>query len=196
MKKLLTFAALICLFCFSQTMNAQLKFGIRGGANFANLDIDDIKTNSATGWFIGPTTEFLIPVIGLGLDASFLYSKISSEVSHNLYDKDYKLHYLTIPVNIKYKIFLPIVQPFIFAGPEVCVRIADNLSHIRRELADHDIPFPYKANGTDMKINVGGGVELFNRLEVFVNYNVGLTNTIKHIDSKTKLWRVGAVMYF
>lgn len=196
MRKLISILALGGLCFLSTPASAQLKFGVRAGANFTNLNIRDIETNTATGWFVGPTAEFLMPVIGLGLDASLLYSRVNSEVDWGMHDKKYKLDYLTLPVNIKYKLGLPLVKPFIYAGPELCARIHDNFSDVWYALGEVTDIERFKSKGTDVKLNIGGGVELFNHLEVFVNYNIGLTNTVRDFDSKTKMWRVGGTFYF
>lgn len=196
MKKLISVLGVSALCCLATPAAAQLKFGVRAGANFTNLDIDNIKTNTATGWFVGPTAEFLIPVVGLGLDASLLYSRVNSEADWGVFEKTYKLDYLTLPVNIKYKLALPLIKPFIYAGPELCARIHDNFSDVWNALEQVTDVERFRSKGTDVKLNIGGGVELFNHLEVFVNYNVGLTNTVKHIDSKSKMWRVGGTFYF
>lgn len=202
MKKFISFFAIACMLFVSASADAQIKFGIRGGANFSELDIDGInifKTNTATGWFLGGAAEFMMPVIGLGLDASLMYSKVSSELEYTqAIDKNYKIHYLILPVNIKYKLGLPLVKPFIYAGPELCLRLCDNSKSIWKDVSS---AFPdgldrLRSRGTDIKVNVGGGVELLDRLEIFFNYNVGLTNTVKHFDSKTKMWRVGATVFF
>ncbi|MGL4292920.1 MAG: outer membrane beta-barrel protein [Bacteroidales bacterium] len=202
MKKIIAFFITGMMLMSFASVDAQVKFGIRGGANFSDLDIDGLnifKTNTATGWFLGGAAEFMMPVIGLGLDASLMYSKVSSELQYTpAIDKDYKIHYLILPVNIKYKLGLPLVKPFIYAGPELCLRLCDNSKGIWKDLSlsDLDDLQRLRSRGADIKVNVGGGVELLDRLEIFFNYNVGLTNTIKHFDSKTKVWRVGATVFF
>lgn len=196
MKKLISIVALGCMCLFAVPAGAQLKFGVRAGANFSDLHIKDIKTNTATGWFVGPTAEFLMPVVGLGLDASLLYSRVNSEVEWGTVDRKYKLDYLSLPVNIKYKLGLPLIKPFIYAGPELCARINDNFSEVWAALGQVTDVERFKSAGTDVKMNIGGGVELFDHLEIFVNYNVGFTNTVRHFDSKTKMWRVGGTFYF
>lgn len=197
MKKLISLFTVACLMSVAAPVSAQLKFGIKAGANFADLNIDDYKTNRAAGWFVGPTAEFLMPVIGIGLDASLLYSRVNSEVGiSGLVDKKYKLDYLSVPVNIKYKLGLPVIKPFIYAGPEFNLRVHDNFSDIWDDFEDLTDRKSFKSRAGDMQMNVGGGIEFFNKLEVFVNYNFALTNTVKHIDSKANMWRVGGTLYF
>lgn len=196
MRKLISIVALCCMCLLAVPAKAQFKFGVRGGANFSELHIKDYKTNVATGWYIGPTAEFIVPLIGIGLDASLLYSRVNSEVDLVVADRTYKLDYFTIPVNLKYKLQLPAVKPFLYAGPEFSAHFNDNFSDIWDAIENITNVERFKASKSDVKMNVGAGIELLNHLEVFVNYNFGFKNTIRHFDSKTTMWRVGGAYYF
>ena len=61
--------------------SAQFSWGIRGGLNLVNNDITAVTKESAqskdsyTGFFFGPMAELQIPIIGIGVDASALYSQ-------------------------------------------------------------------------------------------------------------------------
>ena len=199
MKKLLTIASVLFLVSLTTTVQAQLRFGVRGGANFSKIDVKEIKSNTSTGWFLGPSCEFLIPVVGLGLDAAFMYSQEKTKftragVASN--EKMFKVHRLILPVNIKYKFPIPFVSPFIFAGPEFDFNLKDNADSFKGFVSNVTDRDTYDAKGANISLNIGAGVELFDRLDVFVNYNYGLNDTLKDFDSNTKLWRVGGTVYF
>ena len=196
MKKSYLLIILSAFLLFPMAAHAQLKFGVRAGANFTDLNLDDYKTNRAAGWFVGPTCEFIMPIVGLGLDASLLYSQEKSEILGDRWGRDYKLHNLAIPVNIKYKFPIPLIKPFIFAGPEFSFRLSDNGSSFRDYLDDVVNDKNLDAKGAEVNVNLGAGVELLNRLEVFFCYNAGLTESFKDFKSSPRLWRVGAAIYF
>ncbi len=196
MKKSYLLIVLSAILLFPMAAQAQLQFGVRGGANFSNFKFDDYKTNRAAGWFVGPTCEFLLPIVGLGLDASMLYSQEQTEIYDGFYGRDYKQHNLVFPINLKYKLQLPLVQPFIFAGPEFGFRLTDNSSRFEDYLDDVLTDKTFDSRNAEVSVNMGAGVELFNRLEVFFSYNAALTENFKDLKSHPRLWRLGAAIYF
>ena len=197
MKKIFALVSLCVMMVFGMPAKAQLQYGITGGANFANLNIENYKTNTATGWFIGPKLQFSLPIVGLGLDASLLYSRVNSDTKVNpTKEETYHLNYLSIPLNLRYSFPLPMAKPFIFAGPEFCWKMSDNFSEVMDEPILEALDENLKANDAEMNINVGVGVEVLSKFEVFVNYNFGLTNTVKDVDSKSSIWKVGGTFYF
>ena len=150
MKKITSFIVGLFLLFLVIPANAQISFGLRGGMNVSKLNIKDHNANSATGWFLGPTAEFTVPIIGLGFDASLLYSRINTEIDKHTNG----LNYLSIPMNLKYKLLIPLIQPFIYAGPEFNVSLGDNFKG------------NIDGNGSEWSMNVGAGVDLFSRLQV------------------------------
>lgn len=186
--KVLSVFVLMALFC--APASAQISFGVKGGANFSNINLDYWNSSNETGWYVGPTLELMMPVVGLGIEGSLLYSRISSDFSSSGYHQSARVDYLTLPINLKYKLPLPVIRPFIFAGPEFCVKVDDHIGDALVELWDESF------NGADLVINVGLGVELFKKLQVSASYNRGVTNSFKHVDSKVNNWRVGVGLYF
>ena len=128
MKKAIGLLAVIVLFVMSSaTASAQMKFGVQGGANFSTMKIKSISTSNAAGWYLGPTLEMLLPVVGLGVEGSFWYSRVNTEAKVLGVKKDMHFNYFTIPVNLKYKIQIPMFSPFAFVGPEFQLKLKDNL---------------------------------------------------------------------
>ena len=83
MKKLFTLIVLVAATYFAVPANAQLKFGIKGGLNITDMSLsnDVFETSNRTGFFIGPTIKFTLPIVGLGIDASALYDQREGEVN-------------------------------------------------------------------------------------------------------------------
>ncbi|MDO5570964.1 MAG: porin family protein [Bacteroidales bacterium] len=179
---------LLILLSITFAATAQVKLGVRGGANFSKLDIEDKNVSSSTGWFVGPTLELMIPVVKIGIEGSLLYSRLSSDV--NSYDK-INVDYLSLPIHLKWKLPIPKITPFVFTGPEFSVRVGDNIKDAWNDLVDN-IDF----NGTNVVYNVGAGIEFFNKVQVSLSYNAGLSNAFKHFDSKTRNWQLGGTIYF
>lgn len=84
MKKLFTLAVVAATMMFAQPADAQIQFGVKGGVNLSSFsfsnDADMLDSKNRTGFFIGPTVNFTLPVVGLGVDASVLYDQREAKV--------------------------------------------------------------------------------------------------------------------
>lgn len=184
-----------------------INFGVKAGLNVNkvsfNKDFASSLKNSC-GWTAGVMAEFTVPVIGIGADVSLMYARMnnSTEVAYDqsfagtvgsllsstlanagqasdpsdLYGKDF----LEIPINIKYKLSLPvvgkIVKPYVFTGPNFAFRLGksfkDNLNNL-------------ESRTCQVAWNVGLGVELFSHLQVGASYGFGMNNVVKTINKFT-----------
>ncbi len=199
MKKLLTIASALFLMSLSTMAQAQLRFGVRGGANFSRIDVNEAKSNARGGFFVGPAADLLIPGVGLGIDAAFMYSEDKTRfktVGSKPVTDVFKVNRLVLPISIKYKLPIPKFSPFVYAGPEINFNLKDNGERIKDFIEDITGKDTYDAKGANVSMNFGAGVEFFDRFDVFLNYNFGLVDTLKDYDSKCKLWRIGATYYF
>jgi len=156
--------------------SAQFSWGIRGGLNLVNNDISTVDKESAlnkdnyTGFFIGPMAELQIPVIGLGIDASILYSQKGLQIAEG---DDLKNQSLSVPVYLKYTFGLGnFLGIFAQAGPQFDYKIGDLSSG---ELQSGKDVKEFVLNQYTWSANIGAGVKLFNRLQAAVNYNLPLT---------------------
>ncbi|GAB6011911.1 porin family protein [Viscerimonas tarda] len=195
MKKLLfTFAFVSFIVLGTQ---AQLKYGIRAGANLSSLSGDgDEALKSVTGFYVGPTIEATIPIIGLGVDASVLYSQKGFKGTTG---SEKKTDYIEVPVSLKYKLGLPIIgklaTPFIDAGPYATFKVSGKSPSDASALLDQ-----WKTKSFGAGLNFGLGVELFGKLQVRGGYQLGLTDSYKEgisgVGFKDRTWRVGAAALF
>lgn len=156
--------------------SAQFSWGIRGGLNLVNNDISTVDKESAldkdnyTGFFIGPMAELQIPVIGLGIDASILYSQKGLQIAEG---DDLKNQSLSVPVYLKYTFGLGnFLGIFAQAGPQFDYKIGDLSSG---ELQSGKDVKEFVLNQYTWSANIGAGVKLFNRLQAAINYNLPLT---------------------
>ena len=72
MKKLFSAILLVAAFCVVNPAKSQVKFGVKGGLNVTNMSFSskDIDKSNRSGFFIGPSVKFTIPIVGLGIDRS------------------------------------------------------------------------------------------------------------------------------
>ena len=114
MKKKFLVACVALFALMAIPAQAQLKFGVKGGLNISKVHFDRevVGDGNVTGFNVGPMIEFKIPIIGLGFDAALLYSQKGFEVANESMRTDY----LDIPVNLKWKIGIPLARIYFTGG--------------------------------------------------------------------------------
>ncbi|MDE5880121.1 MAG: porin family protein [Muribaculaceae bacterium] len=156
--------------------NAQLRFGVKAGLNLNSLHFSGVRENltgeNKAGFTGGLMTEFQIPVIGLCFDLSAMYTHMSNEVNNGNNKVDLAKNFLEVPINVKYKIGLPVVSnivtPFIFTGPSFAFR----LGKVKKAN-------PIQTKSTQAVWNLGIGVELIHHLQIQGGYGFGINNVLK-----------------
>ena len=169
-------------------MNAQFRFGVKAGLNLNSLHLKDVKSNfkkdNGCGYTAGVMGELQVPVIGLGFDLSLMYTRMNSDFTPTTgtlgqgetFSESISKNFLELPLNVKYKIGLPVVSrivtPYIYTGPTFAFRLNKNtLSDISQKKCQ-------------TAWNVGLGVELFRHLQVQGSYGFGMSNTVMGIINK------------
>lgn len=195
-------AVVIACVAIAVPASAQFAFGIKAGVNVEDVSFDKdfaegVYKNHA-GWTAGVMVDFTLPVVGLGVDASVMYANRKSSAA------DKNLSFIDIPINLKWKINIPvvakIVKPYIFTGPSFAF------------LANKDaIVDAWEHQTVDVDWNLGIGVELFSHLQIGASYGWGLTNTFKladkyagteigaglsEIEGKSNCWTITAAYLF
>lgn len=216
MKKIRTFAVSAALL-MSLTIGAQVKFGVKGGVDLAELKLssvsDAFQPKNCVGWFAGPTLEVLSSN-GLGFDISALYNQRESDWDI-LIDVDgskmkpLKTKQIVVPLNVRYAIGLgDTFNIFGYAGPQVAFRIGDEV----QKLADLKDEVPeWRLKDSNFSVNVGAGITI-DRLQLSANYNVGVGRTgevtwrdathaaldgsKKNYKGSYKSWQISLVYFF
>lgn len=211
-KYLLTLvAAFALLFASSLPTQAQLKWGLRGGLNLTNpsLDIEGGSLKSKTGWFIGPMAEFTIPIIGLGVDGSLMYSQADAELDVDGESSRVKQKYIDIPINLKYSIGLgSLAAVFVAAGPQFSFNISGDsfMEACEKVLGKSDEEYTYDGKNKTFQtsLNVGLGLKLLSKLQIYGGYNFALTDgfTFESVANgikgggKNNMWKVSVAYLF
>ncbi|MDR2085934.1 MAG: PorT family protein [Dysgonamonadaceae bacterium] len=205
MKKSLIFLVVLLLTA-GTTAHAQFKFGIKAGLNLSSVSLDgnasdNVKTDNFTGFQAGPTIEFMIPIINIGVDGALLYSQQGFKSKIEDEDKDFKTHALEIPLNLKYKISaLDIVGVYLAAGPYFSFNLSEDLPN------PTDLLKKAEAKSYGLGLNFGLGAELLGHLQVGANYKLGLTddygattkvNLVEEaFTGKQRGWTISAAYFF
>lgn len=205
--KKLFLSAFIIMLMVGGTANAQLKFGVRGevGINKPSFTKELYSVENMNAFKLGPTVEFMLPVVGLGVDGSLLYSnekmnvKTVSDQGAETLIQDVQSHYIDVPVNLKYKIgIVGPVKAFLAAGPYAQFKVGGD------EFSYGDIKDKVEDKKFQAGINLGLGAEVINRVQLGFNYRMKLTDdysvnepTWKDLLNKNKgFWSITAAVYF
>ncbi len=199
LKKIL-FAALL-LSLIPCTAQASFRAGVRAGLgiNKMKFNRDLLKSDNYLGYSVGVTAELEIPVIGLAFDASALYTHRAGDIYvYDDQDRTYKRNYIEIPVHAKYKFNIlglnRVVVPFVYAGPDFAFLTSDK-----------DPSNSFKNKSLSVAFDFGAGVELFNHLQVGVNYSAGMTKAFEYVGinpdarnvtGRDKCWTISAAYFF
>ena len=192
--------------CSAVPSKAEFKFGPRIGLNVNKLSFNKnlFDGSNRCGFTGGIQAEYMLPMISLGLDLSLMYSYMDYDVDEAVpggtYMEDFGKHFLEIPLNIKYKIGIPVVKklfsPYVFTGPAVAFRLDKA-----------------KDNGMVTKTsqwvwNIGLGLEFVNHLQIGACYGFGMNNIVDgmkiagqeisagDLKARTNYWTVTAAWLF
>lgn len=173
MKKILSLVFMVAAMLYATSVNAQIKFGLKGGLNVTSMSFseDVLDASNKTGFFVGPMVKVTVPIVGLSFDAAALYDQKEAKVKANgddydLTGKNVKQQSINIPVNVRYGFGLSsLANAFVFAGPQWGINVGDK-NFKWTDTAS------YSLKKSNFSVNVGAGVTLLNHLQVSANYNI------------------------
>lgn len=213
MKKVFTIAAVALGLMAAMPSQAQIKFGVKGGLNITDMSMDSkvLDASNRTGFFIGPSVKFTLPIVGLGVDAAALYdqreSKLKGDVNGYEADVNTKLKQqsINIPINLRYGFGLgSLASVYLAAGPQFGFNVGDKNFDMLK-VAN------YKMKSSNFSVNLGAGVSLIKHLEVGFNYNIACGKTgevtgkgvaedvVKNLadsEGKSNAWQISVAYYF
>ena len=214
MRKFFTAAIVAASMLFAaSSAQAQVKFGLKGGLNVTNMSLNSevFDADNQTGFFIGPTIKFTLPIVGLGIDASALYDQRDAKVKVEEGDgasveSKIKNQSINIPINLRYGVGLgSTASIYLFAGPQFGFNVGDKNQSLYKDLAQ------WRLKSSTFSVNVGLGAMLLSHLQISANYNIAcgktgettvseaLGTTAQEVFSKrgrANAWQIGLAYYF
>lgn len=183
---------------------AQFSIGPRIGVNVNKFHFDEsiFNKDNRAGFTGGLQMEFMIPMLNFGFDLSAMYVHRSAQTvdpeSTTGEVTNFNSDYIEIPLNLKYKIGLPIVgkvlSPYIFTGP--------SFAFLTSKKAINEF---LQTKKCDIAWNFGVGLQLFTHLQIGASYGLGMTKALQvvkgdhqaaGIDGKNRYWTVTAAWLF
>lgn len=168
---------LIALFVFSIMMHqvhaqAQLAVGIKGGLNFAKLDVNSsVASNyeARTGYHAGAFA--LIKLTKIGIQPEIIFSRQGSKYQFNSQDLEANFDYINIPIILK---LYTVAGINLQAGPQfgfLSKAQAENV--VNGVKTTTDVKDLYKSS--DVSLALGVGWDLPFGLTLDARYNLGLS---------------------
>lgn len=189
MKRLITIlviGAIIVLAALPQPAAAAIQFGIKVGGNIAKptgADTEDpvATLKSRVGFTGGIFLAFNFGRI-LTIQPEIVYTmKGASYVAlDDSYTDKLYANYIEIPLLLKLRIPIPVIQPFVFAGPSVGFKLSEK--HERDGVPFSDVLF----KNNDYGAIFGAGVNLGRNFMVDVRYSLGLQKVIHTIEGEVE----------
>lgn len=189
---------------FAAPSQAQVKFGAMAGLNMTNMSFTESGASEAvksrTGFFIGPTVKFTVPIVGLSVDGAALYDQREAKSG----DETIKAQSIQVPINVRYGFGLSsMLNIFAFAGPQFGFNIGDKTKELQKDVAN------WTLKSSNLSANIGIGATVAGHLQVKLNYNIALgkTGEVEVWDAtkaawdtvnggKANAWQVSAAYFF
>lgn len=173
----------VALAAFALPSKAQFRYGPTVGFDVTNLHFkqDLISVDKAMGFSGGIIAEMMFPGIGFGIDFGAQYAMKGAKLGlgerelwqwQGYGNEKSTLHYLSIPLHLRYKYtrlggLEEKIAPFAFAGPN----FGFLLGHNKIDALEYA--------GGDVSVEVGGGIELFEKFQISAGYCWGMTYALK-----------------
>lgn len=199
-KKVICLSFIICHLPFNEAQ-AQVSFGIKGGLNETKLSLNqsdlEESISNKSGFFIGPTIRFTLPILSLGMDAAVLYDQREAEVK----DTGEKLQQksVQIPIHARYGFGLgAFASLYLYAGPQFGFNVGGDTE--KQKVSD------WSLKTANISGNAGLGLMFANHLQVSVNYNFALSKNAEYkiikdgVEDNAKVknnaWQIALAYYF
>lgn len=164
--------ALLAVVLAAGTAQAGLvpQFGLKGGLNLANVDLDDLDSSTRTGWVAGLYCDLSSPIVHLQPEVLYTSKGFDGgELTTANHQLDYRSAWLEVPVLVVFSVPTPAVSPRAFIGPAISIPLTSEVRFDDRGW--HDIANDTKSTWS---LILGVGVTV-GRLGVEARYDFGLT---------------------
>ena len=207
MKKLTTVLVIaVCagLLALPQPSRADVRFGIKAGGNMAKptgLDAQDpLATLKNKVGFNGGVFLALNfgSVVTIQWEALYTMKGATYVALDDTFTDKLYADYIEVPLLLKLKLPLPVVQPFVFGGPTVGFKLSEKL-----ESNGQEVPLTENLlKNNDYGAIVGAGLNLGKHLILDVRYSLGLQKVIavfegeQEPDYKNGVWSASVGIVF
>lgn len=180
MKKIIQ-SCLIILFFVQMSYAQSVQFGIKAGANYANVTGSKINTNAIVNYHAGIVAKIGLTK-GLSFQPELLYTTQGASYESALADYKNELGYIVIPAMLQIHLSKSITLDM---GPQV--------GFLLNEKNIFDVQ---KSNTFDASANAGLGLKITNSIFAQARYCVGLTKLQPNSDIKNNVVQLSLGILF
>lgn len=182
----------------AQPAHAQVRFGVKGGLNVSSMSFskDVYQSDNRTGFFIGPTAGFTVPLVGVGLEVSALYNQTRSQVANSRNAASDNVKSFELPVSLKWSFGAgSLLGAYVAVGPQFGWNIGRRT--FGQFIDDH-----LRLKDRYTTFNAGAGIQLLRHLQAGINYNFSLSKTgqlqtdNEEFKVKRNTWQVSLAYLF
>ncbi|KDN54281.1 porin family protein [Flavobacterium seoulense] len=177
--------AVIMFFSIATALQAQsIRFGVKGGVNFANQYGDgfpDVDKEGITSYHAGLVSEIKL-MDRFAIQPELLYSTQGATYKNAVEEFKNELGYLSIPVLAK-----------IYLSESVSLELGPQASFLLNERNDFDVE---DAKTFEFAVVGGLGLNITKNLFVQARYGLGLTEASKEADIKNSTFQLSAGIMF
>lgn len=171
------FFLFVALLFINTTAQAQIiQFGLKGGANFSNLEGDGVKGSTYTNFHFGAVAELKL-LENLSIQPELLYSSQGTKINEAGF-KDINYNYITVPVLAKF--YLTTKKLSLEAGPQFAFLVNENV-------ADQ-----FEGETFDFAATVGLGYNITKHFFIQGRYVLGLTEANKDAEVTNRVIQLSA----
>jgi len=195
MKKILLFVAVIAL-C-SSTFAQDVKFGLKGGLNFANFAGDDPDGDVKTDIYLGGFLRVKLTET-LDFQPELIYSRQGMKVDEDGVDGKWKTNYLNLPLLLRTNLFQSENFHGVF-GPQLGFHLGSEVEGSEGDVTQ-SIDVDDMMGGLDLSLAFGFEYDINDQFSIGLRYNLGLSEIIDHedleSDAKHSVFQLGASISF
>lgn len=205
MKKLILLIVALTAVMLPARGIAQFRYGATAGVDFTTLKFkqDLFTVDQSTGFQAGVQGEMMFPGVGFGVDIAMLYTQRGATLhlgereiwsSQGYTDPRCYLHYIEIPVNLRFKWtrmqgLEEYIAPYVFGGPSLSL------------LAGHSKIDALQYAFGEIGLQCGLGFEIMRRWQIQGSYTWGMTYALKtrlldDFSAQNRTWSIRATYFF
>ena len=202
MKKILILLALAALLG-GQAAYAQSEWNAGMGytaTTFNGVDCSAfLNSRHLTGFYAGVSHEFYFSALaGLTFEPGLFFYYLSGRNSNDNKPKFIKMHYLSLPLDVKYSFELsPSMMASLFTGPVLNVGVAGNLFNKNTFVTTKDATdLMHPLTRVNLQWNFGIAATIAQAVQLRVSYAIGVSRLIPEQEIHNNTFSVGAGFLF
>ena len=165
MKRFLAVTLLTAVCLLSAVQAHAIKYGVVAGATFSSLQ--NVEQSSKTGWNLGATAQFKLP-LGFSIQPSLIYNSKVAGIDAGLATADITVGYVELPVSLQWGPDLLVFRPFLDVSPYIGYAVNNKVS-LSSILTETELKNP-NLQRFEYGLGLGAGLEVW-RFQVLCRYN-------------------------